>query len=103
MSAIRGSAETMPSVVATIQIKEDKIDEAKAFLRELTEKVRADEPGTLAYVFHQHKKDPTLFTAYEKYADDEAFAAHGANLQAHNARFAELLAKRPEIHILDEL
>jgi quinol monooxygenase YgiN len=93
----------MPSVVATIQVKEDKVDEAKVFLRELSEQVRADEPGTVAYVFHQHTKVPTLFTAYEKYADEEAFAEHGENLKAHNSRFAELLAKRPEIHILDEL
>jgi quinol monooxygenase YgiN len=93
----------MVSVVATIQIKEDKVDEAKDFLRALVEGVRENEPGTLAYTFHQHRKDPKLFTAFEKYADQDAFDSHGANLQAHNARFKELLARRPEVHILDEL
>jgi quinol monooxygenase YgiN len=70
----------MPSVVATIQVKEDKIEEAKRFLKELAAETLANEAGTLAYVFHQQKEDPTKFVAYEKYQDEEAFKTHGVNL-----------------------
>jgi quinol monooxygenase YgiN len=65
--------------------------------------VRANEPGTKAYVFHQRKDDPCVFVAYEKYENDEAFKAHGANLRAHGGAFAAVLDGRPEIVILDEI
>ena len=47
----------MPSVVATIQVKEDKIEEAKQFLKELSADTLSSEPGTLVYVFHQQQDD----------------------------------------------
>ncbi len=93
----------MPSVVATIKVKEDKIDEAKSFLRELSEGVQKNEPGTVAYVFHQRVDDPTVFVAYEKYENKDAFDLHGKNLAAHGATFAGLLAGRPEIVMLEEV
>ena len=93
----------MPSVVATIKVKEDKIEEAKAFLKELSAEVAANEPGTLAYVFHQKKDDPTSFVAYEKYESEEAFKTHSANLASKGAKFAGILDGRPEIVLLDEI
>ena len=93
----------MPSVVATLRVKQDKIDEAKSFLRTLAANVRANEPGTQAYVFHQKKDDPCVFVAYEKYASEEAFKQHGQNLRAHGAGFVAVLDGRPEIVLLDEI
>ena len=93
----------MPSVIATLRVKKDKVDEAKRFLNGLAAKVRANEPGTLAYVFHQRKDDPAVFVAYEKYTDDAAFKTHGKNLASEGAGFAALLDGRPEIVVLDEL
>lgn len=93
----------MPSVVATIKVKEDKIDEAKAFLAKLARDTVENEKGTLAYVAHQRKDDPTLFVFYEKYEDDAAFAAHGENLKSVGKEFAALLGGAPEIVMLDEL
>ncbi len=93
----------MPSVVATIRIKPDKIDEAKKFLANLSKSVLDNEPGTLAYIMHQRTDDPTTFIAYEKYESGEAFAEHGKNLAAHGAEFAGLMAGPPEIIMLDEL
>lgn len=93
----------MPSVVATIKVKEDKIEEAKAFLKSLAAETLENESGTLAYIPHQQKDDPTTFVFYEKYESDEAFALHGKNLASKNAEFAGLMAARPEITILDEL
>lgn len=93
----------MPSVVATLKVKDDKIDDAKKFLKQLASDTLAKEEGTLAYSVHQRKDDPTTFVFYEKYASDEAFAEHGKNLRASGAGFAEILAGRPEIVILEEL
>ncbi len=93
----------MPSVVATLKVKQDKIEEAKGFLRTLGANVRQSEPGTKAYVFHQRKDDPSVFVAYEKYESDEAFKQHGQNLRAQGANFAALLDGRPEIVLLDEI
>ena len=93
----------MPSVVATIKVKEDKIEEAKQFLKELSAETLANEPGTLAYVFHQQKDDPTSFVAYEKYESDEAFKQHSKNLASKGARFAGILDGAPQIVLLDEL
>ena len=93
----------MPSVIATLKVKADKIDEARSFLRTLAANVRANEPATLAYVFHQRKDDPTVFVAYEKYESDEAFKQHGQNLRTQGAGFAAVLDGRPEIVLLDEL
>ncbi len=93
----------MPSVIATIRVKEEKVEEAKSFLKNLAAETLANESGTLAYIPHQHKEDPTTFTFYEKYESDEAFAIHGKNLASKNAAFADLLAGRPEITHIDEL
>lgn len=93
----------MPSVIATIRVKKDKVEEARRFLTGLAARVRANEPGTQAYVFHQRKDDPSVFIAYEKYADDAAFKTHGKNLAAEGAGFAALLDGRPEIVLVDEI
>jgi quinol monooxygenase YgiN len=93
----------MPSVVATIKVKEDKIEEAKQFLKELAADTLTNESGTLAYVFHQQKDEPTSFVAYEKYESDEAFKLHSKNLASKGAGFAGILAGAPQILVLDEL
>ena len=93
----------MPSVLATLKVKKDKIAEAAEGFRKLQAQVRANEPGTQAYVFHQRKDDPSVFVVYEKYASDDAFKKHGENLRAQGNVFAGILDGRPEITFLDEL
>jgi len=93
----------MPSVVATLKVKEDKVEEAKGFLKQLAADTLANEPGTLVYTVHQRKDDPTTFVFYEKYESDEAFATHSANLKSAGAGFAAILAGPPQIAVLDEV
>jgi quinol monooxygenase YgiN len=93
----------MLSVVATIKIKDGKVDEAKAFLKELASETLANEEGTLAYAVHQRRDDPQTMVVYEKYESDEAFAIHGQNLASKGAKFAGVLAGAPEVVVLDEL
>jgi quinol monooxygenase YgiN len=93
----------MPSVIATIKMKEDKLDEAKQLLRKLAETVRRDEPGTLAYIPLQRKDDPTTFVFYEKYESDEALQTHSANLRKFGAEFGAVVAGPPDIVMLEEV
>ncbi len=93
----------MPSIVATINVKEDKIEQAKSLFRDLVAGIRANEPGTLAYIVHQRIDKPTAFIFYEKYKDDEAVKIHGKNLAAHGAAFAGVMAGPPEILRLEEV
>jgi quinol monooxygenase YgiN len=93
----------MPSVIANLKVKEDKIDEAKTFLKQLCEETLANESGTLVYAAHQRRDDPTVFVFYEKYESDEAFKIHAKNLASKGAGFAEILAGAPEIILIEEL
>ena len=93
----------MPSIVATLKVKEDKIEEAKASLKQLSQDCLAKEPGTLIYTVHQRKDDPTTFVFYEKYESDAALAEHSGNLKSAGAVFAAILAGPPDIAILDEI
>lgn len=93
----------MPSLIATLKVKDDKVDEAVKFFQELQTRVKADEPGTLEYVFHQKSGEPTTFVVYEKYADQDALKTHSANLAKVGAQFAGIMAGPPEIAMLEEI
>ncbi len=93
----------MPTVIATIKVKSDKVDEAKGLFARLAKGVNENEPGTLAYIPHQRKDDPTTFVFYEKYADGDAFATHGENLKKVGREFAGVMAGPPEIVMMDEV
>lgn len=93
----------MPSLIANVRVREGKIEEAKALFKELAAQVRQNEPGTLAYVFHQRKDEPHTFVVYEKYESDAAFTTHQQNLAKVGARFGALLAGPPELVMLEEI
>ena len=93
----------MPSVIATIKVQPDKIDEAKSLFAKLAKDVSANEPGTLAYIPHQRSDEAATFVFYEKYADKAAFDTHGANLAKVGKEFAGVLAGAPEIVFMEEV
>jgi (4S)-4-hydroxy-5-phosphonooxypentane-2,3-dione isomerase len=66
------------SLLARLTAKEGKADELMAAFEPLIEQVR-NEPGTLVYVMNRAKDNPDMFWFSELYADDAAFAAHGAS------------------------
>ena len=93
----------MPSVVATLKVKEDSVEEAKTFLKQLAAETLQKEPGTLVYTVHQRRDDPTVFVFYEKYESDAALAEHSANLKSAGAGFAKILAGPPDIAVVEEV
>ncbi len=72
------------SLLARFTAKEGKADELLAAFEQLIEQVH-NEPGTLLYVMNRAKDNPDMFWFYELYADDDAFAAHGASEAMANA------------------
>ena len=93
----------MFTVLAELKVREGKIDAAKTAFRELTKTVKATEPGTLVYTFHQRKDDPRTFVVYERYQDEAAFQQHMANLGRHAGAYAAVLEGAPTAAFLDEV
>ncbi|KKM70443.1 hypothetical protein LCGC14_1440690 [marine sediment metagenome] len=92
------------SIVATVQVKEGKMEEAKEVLKKLVPKIKESEPGTLEYIPHTVKQDPNAIIFYEKYKDGDALKAHFANLGKNMAEFSPLLEPgNPDIKNLEEI
>ncbi len=93
------------TVIATLKVKSG----SEAAFRQAAEKmlayVKANEPGTLAYLLNRSTSDPTKFVFYEVYQDQAAFAAHGGSdaMQEFFGAVGALLDGRPEIHMYEEL
>lgn len=82
------------AIVARVTVREGKAGQYVAAFAPLLEQARK-EPGTLLYALHRSKDDPDVFWTTEIYADDAAFAAHGAS-EVHAAAesvFPELIAE----------
>ena len=82
----------MNTIIARIKIKDGKEDEALAALKKMAESVEANEPGTLAYVIHRSKDDPSEIVFFELYKDDDATKAHsqGDSMKAFQSGFADI-------------
>lgn len=69
----------MITVIATLKVKPGQEETLVAGMQKMIAHVQANEPGTLAYVLHRSTADSTTFVVYEVYADQAAFATHGAS------------------------
>lgn len=94
----------MTAIIAKLQIKAGKTDEAIALFQTLIAKVR-QETGTLYYTVNRDRKDPNLLVVMERYKDDAAFAAHSKSpyLADFFAKSREFLDGTPELIMLDEI
>ena len=93
----------MTCLIATLKVKDDKLEDAKQLFSEVAAAVAEHEPGTLAYSVHQQQDDPTTLVVYERYASEEALAEHMRNLRAFGPRFAGVLDGRPSVQRLTAL
>ena len=81
------------AIVARVTVKEGRASEYIAAFAPLLEQAEK-EPGTLLYAVHRSTADPQVFWTTEVYADEDAFAVHGAS-EVHAAAspvFTELIA-----------
>ena len=83
----------MPQIdlIATIEVREDLLQEAAALLLDYGQGVRA-EPGNLRFEAYQDR-DSGAMVVVESYASQEAFEAHLADPAnaVFNAKLAEIL------------
>jgi quinol monooxygenase YgiN len=70
-----------------------------------TAHIRSEEPGTLLYLCHSVKDEPTVRIFYELYRDDGAFQAHEVqpHVKEFHARRKPLMAGPERVEFLDRL
>ena len=93
------------TVIATLKIKEGKMEEAIAALKEVVPQVLETEPGTLAYIPHTVRGtgNENTIIYYEKYKDKESFKTHGANLGKYMAKLGPLIDGPADIKSCNEI
>jgi quinol monooxygenase YgiN len=94
----------MVSVIAKLPMKEEKVQEAIAAIKELMKEV-AKEDGTVLYTLNRDAKNPNTLVFMERYKDKAAVDTHSGtpHFKAFFAKAAEFLAGRPEIVIMEEI
>jgi len=84
----------MVTLIATVEVKEGKMQEAIEVLKEIVPQIKASEPGTIEYIPHTVKgrenKNKIIF--YERYEDGEAMKTHMTNLANSAAKLTPLLS-----------
>ena len=95
----------MVTLIASVQVKEGKMEEAKEVLKEIVAKVKETEPGCLEYIPHTVKgrKEKNTILFYEKYADDAALKLHMANLAKNMTKLTPLLEPGMDLKTCTEI
>lgn len=90
-------------LLATITVQEGKNAEFEQVFLDLTEQVRANEPGNIFYVLHRSKADPQVYKVMEQYDSAETLDLHAKAeyFREANKALGALVAAPPEIEILD--
>ena len=92
-------------VVAKIKVQTGKEGVAEKAFRKHVEFVSREEPGTLLYILHRSRRDPSTFLFYEKYVDPSAFDRHGKSsaMQELFSALSPILDGPPAIELYDEI
>lgn len=93
----------MIGVVATMRIQDGKAEEFERAFSDLAAKVKANEPGNVAYQLCRSRTEPNTYKVLELYASEEALKAHGQSdhFKAAGPSLGAVLAGRPEVEYLD--
>lgn len=94
----------MVSVIAKLPIKEGKVEEAIAAVKELMVQV-AREEGTLLYTLNRDPSNPSILVIMERYKDKAAFDVHTSTspFKAFFAKSKAFIGGRPEIAVMEEI
>ena len=95
----------MITITAKLKVRTGSEEAMKEAMKEAAAKVRANEPGNLAYTPHQSQADPTIFLFYEKYKDQAAIEFHRQqeHYKAFGKKIGGLLDGKPEIDFYTEI
>jgi len=83
-------------VVGRLSVKAENVEEFRQIVKGLPEKVR-QEPGCLEYAFYQSRKDPSLFSSFERWKSREDFDMHMKGMSALLGQIGPMLRAPPEI------
>ena len=70
----------MIGVIAILKIKEDSVETFETGFKDLQSKVRANEPGNVAYQLTKSRTEPHTYKVLEIYKDQAALEAHRLHL-----------------------
>jgi len=87
------------AVFASLRATPGRENELAELVRLLVDQAD-EEPGTIIYAAHQHRKDLAVFWFYEVYADAASLEEHTARAGATMAEHADLLAERPSVTVV---
>ena len=73
----------MITLIATMKVKEGKMDEVRESLIKIAANVKKTEPGCIEYIPHTVKGEDNTIIFYEKYLDKEALKVHSANFMGN--------------------
>ncbi|HUX99233.1 MAG TPA: putative quinol monooxygenase [Candidatus Deferrimicrobium sp.] len=95
----------MITIIATLKVKEGKMEEALKILKGIVPKVRESEPGCKTYILHTVKGalNKNLIIFYEKYEDKDALNLHSAFLPDHFKQLFPLLEGGIDIKTCEEI
>ncbi|EJL31274.1 hypothetical protein PMI01_02842 [Caulobacter sp. AP07] len=93
----------MIGVVAVLKVQVDKAADFEKVFLDLAAKVKANEPGCIAYQLTRSRTEPGTYKVLELYASEDALKAHGGSdyFKAAGAAMGPFMAGRPEIEYLD--
>jgi quinol monooxygenase YgiN len=93
----------MIGVVAVLKVQVDKAADFEKVFLDLAAKVKANEPGCIAYQLTKSRAEPGVYKVLELYASEDALKAHGGSdyFKAAGAAMGPFMAGRPEIEYLD--
>lgn len=93
----------MIGVVATLKVRADKVGDFEKVFADLAAKVKANEPGCLAYQLTKSRTEPGTYKVMEMYASEEALRTHGGTeyFKAAMPGIGACLAGAPDIEYLD--
>lgn len=81
----------MITIIATLKVKEGKMEEAVSLLKEIVPRVREAEPGCLEYLPHTVRGEGNTIIFYEKYRDKDSLTTHANNLATSLEKLFPLL------------
>ena len=91
----------MYTVIVSLHVKPDMVDQFLEVMGENARASRRDEPGCLRFDVHRDNNDPNHFILYELYADERAFTEdHRAtpHYEKWRAASAELLEPNGQVN-----
>jgi quinol monooxygenase YgiN len=93
----------MIAIVFTFKVKEGMNAEFEAVATELSQKVRAGEPGNLLYQLVKSRADPNSYKFMELYKDADAVALHRGtdHYKSLGPKMGACFDGRGELEILD--